>query len=170
MSITIYRFSNIRYFNRQACLICFGRCKINTTFFSARYGRIRVNSRRIITRRLTTITSAINRFLPTVPIVLTRTIFSEISKVLISWFFRVIGLFFNYTFLSLFTFGFNMIMSSIVVRFEEDAIRNGRCILTQFVSNDLSDNGSEVRNVFHALRVEDGASFVTCYYTRTAIF
>lgn len=151
MSITIYRFSNVRYFNRQACLICFGRCKINATFFSTRYGRICVNSRRVISCRLTAITSAINRFFPTIPIILTRTIFSEISKVLISWLFRVIGLFINDAFLTFFAFRFNMVMSTIVMRLKEDTIRNGRCIFTQFMSNDLSNNGSKIRNVFYAL-------------------
>lgn len=84
MSVAIDRFSDIRYFYRQASLICFGRSEINATFFSARYGRVCINCRRIIACRLTAITSTFNRLFPTFPIIFIRAIFSEISERFIS--------------------------------------------------------------------------------------
>lgn len=88
----------------------------------------------------------------------------------ISGFFRVIGLFIDYAFFTFFAFGFNMVMGAIVVRFKENTIRTGRCVFTQFMTYDFSDNGGEIGYVFYSFRIKDGATFVASDYARAAIF
>lgn len=165
MTIALNRFSDVRDFDRQASLICFCRSEIYAAFASSFFRRLRVNGRRIVACRLTAITRALNRRTPSFPIIFYRAVLCQVGKMIPARFFRVNGLFNNATLFPFKTFGLNVIVSTIVVGFKEDAVRASNSVFRQFVSNDFGDNGSAVRDVFDTVRYENGATFVSCNYT-----
>lgn len=91
--VAVNRFGNIRYLAREAGLVCFSGGKVNASRLCAFQWRFRVNRGRIVSCGLAAVSGPLHRFLPSLPIIFARAIFSEIGQVLVGRFFRVDRLF-----------------------------------------------------------------------------